>query len=292
LTCYVEGPTDRLEYIGSATVENDAYEIRFGLLNPVLLGEYRVSIKAEGMDEPRFITFIYDPSPGGPEPNDPDDHPNTSEEAALVYLAPNKVNRYSGAVDYKEDKDWFRISSAMAAEYSMLMVAPDSNVNVAVYDSNLNILTTDKSYKLALNASEEFYIEISYNENVKFRKASYNIYIGESATNVADGIEIDAVVGKTYNVSLNAKDVTDIGAKTYTITYDTGYLQLVSAAGQASAPQTSPGKIPGTDITILSHSDGVLVIEVSRAAADVYTGMVTVLQFEGVADGVTEILME
>jgi hypothetical protein len=194
-------------------------------------------------------------------------------------------------VDYREDKDWFKLSSATAAAYSLMMSAPDANVKIAVYDSNLNLLSTDRRYTINLTAGKVFYVEVSYNETASFKKASYSIYIGKVTQNAGETIKIDAIQGKAYNVSLNAKGSTDIGSKVFTVTYDTSRLQLVSAAGQAKIPQTTPGKILGTDITILSHANGVLKIEVNRPAISAYTGVVSVLQFKGIAGGTAQVVL-
>ena len=62
VTLYVEGPENRLEYIGSADVVNDRYEIRIRLTNPVPNGIYRITVKAEGMTEPNQEWFEYSPA--------------------------------------------------------------------------------------------------------------------------------------------------------------------------------------------------------------------------------------
>jgi hypothetical protein len=63
VTCYVEGPDNRLEYIGNAAIESRCYEIKFEILNPVQNGEYRITIKAEGMTAPQVATFIFKTTP-------------------------------------------------------------------------------------------------------------------------------------------------------------------------------------------------------------------------------------
>ena len=61
VTAYVEGPNNRLEYIGSTDVKNNGkYEITFGLKNPVPDGEYRVTVKAEGMTSAITTMFVYE----------------------------------------------------------------------------------------------------------------------------------------------------------------------------------------------------------------------------------------
>jgi hypothetical protein len=238
----------------------------------------------EGISTPFLRKLISTPS----EP-EPDDHPITSGEAALQNLDPAIINRFSGVIDYREDKDWFKISSLIASKYSLLMAAPDANVKIAVYDSNLNLLSSDRKCILNLSASGTFYIEISYNGTGRFKKSSYNIHVGKVTQNTGEIIKIDAIQGKAYNVSLNAKDSTDIGSKTFTVTYDANKLQLINAAGQSPTPQISTGKIPGTDITVLSHANGVLKLEVNRAAIEAYTGIVTILQFKGIANGAAQV---
>jgi len=231
--------------------------------------------------------------PEEPEPEyEPDDHPNTAEESIPVYLDPNSINRFYGAVDYREDRDWFNIISASAEKYSLLMSAPSENVLIAIYDSNLNLLSTDRNYILDLSASEDFYIEVTYDEIARFKKSAYSIQIGKVTQNSGDIAEIDVKEGKAYNVSLNVKDSADIGAKSFTVYYDANLLQLLTAAGQASSFQTAPGKIPGSDVTIISHSNGELVVEVNRPSANLFSGMATILRFEGIAYGIAEIEIE
>jgi hypothetical protein len=298
ITCHTEGPTTRLVYIGSAAVEGGSYEVKFKILDPILKGEYRLTIKAEGMAQPRVVTFIYDPDTDVPEPEvpepevpGPDDHPNTSEEAALINLDPSIINILSGVIDYREDVDWFKVGSSTSDKYSFLMNTANEDIKLAIYDSNLSLLTTDKSYLLDFTASAEYYIEVTYTGTDRFRKVSYSIQIGKLTTNPGETIIIDSKPGKAYNVSLNAIDSTDIGAKTFTITYDASLLKLITAAKQAPTPQTAAGNIPSTDISILSHSNGVLTIQVKRPAINAYTGMVTILSFEGIADGTAEVVM-
>lgn len=59
VTIYVESPTNRLEYIGSAKVINGEYDITFGLMEPSNNTDYTGMIKAEGMSEAIPFSFTY-----------------------------------------------------------------------------------------------------------------------------------------------------------------------------------------------------------------------------------------
>lgn len=59
VTFYVMGPTNRLEFIGSTDVVDGRYEVRFRILNTIPSGEYRLTLKTEGMSTPIHKTFIW-----------------------------------------------------------------------------------------------------------------------------------------------------------------------------------------------------------------------------------------
>ena len=86
VSLYVEGPTNRLEYIGNTTVENNSYSVSFELLDPVV-GEYRVKIKAEGMDTPLTESFTYMLSFTAPELFMPEDCDITCSTVNLSWTA-------------------------------------------------------------------------------------------------------------------------------------------------------------------------------------------------------------
>ena len=218
-----------------------------------------------------------------------DDHPNVASEAVLLMLNPYAINKIGGNMDYAGDDDWFAVQNTTDMDYSFFMASPNENVNMAIYDENLILLSASGGYVGELEAWETYYIKISYNSNAEFKQSRYGIQIGKVTENPSTEILVDAKFGKIYNLSLNVQKATDIGAKSFTISYNPQELQLVDVAAQTTANDLSIGAVPNTDLTIVSHSNGVLVLQVNRQAAAAYTGVVSVLRFSGLIDDISEI---
>jgi hypothetical protein len=81
--------------------------------------------------------------------------------------------------------------------------------------------------------------------------------------------------------------VSSFSGATYTITYDSSKLELQDFVAQTKQGKTTPGAAPGTGLTIVSHSGGVLTFTVQKSISSGYkwSGVLTVLKFRAKSTG-------
>jgi len=90
-----------------------------------------------------------------------------------------------------------------------------------------------------------------------------------------------------------AADNIDVSAESvFTVSYDPELLRLVDFAGHVGANHTTVGRIPGTDIQIISVSEGFIEFRVSKQIPEnqVWSGILTIAKFQALGSGSTAIL--
>ena len=142
VTCHVEGQSKKLEYIGSAEVLDYAFEIRFGIENPILNGIYTGKIKAENATSGIDFQFEY---------VSPDIYGNTFETAYLI-----ETNQtIQGKINYDGDIDVFKFIVDTDGTYYFDLSA-NLSTGISVYSETdlLNAvasgITTDGTLKLGV----------------------------------------------------------------------------------------------------------------------------------------------
>ena len=100
--------------------------------------------------------------------------------------------------------------------------------------------------------------------------------------------------GSEHILALMAENVgSDVFLGVRTINYNPEHLRLINFAMQTPEPHVNPGVIPGTGITIVSRSSGVINFTFSPPtipAGHVWSGVVTVLQFGVLQDGINAVV--
>jgi hypothetical protein len=96
-----------------------------------------------------------------------------------------------------------------------------------------------------------------------------------------------ATANGLYSISVKGNNISAFTGTTYTVTYDSSKLTLQDFAAQTKQGTTAPGAVAGTDLTIVSHSGGVLTFTVQKTIPSGYmwSGVLTVLQFKALSTG-------
>jgi len=107
----------------------------------------------------------------------------------------------------------------------------------------------------------------------------------------------DAITVRVQNVGnfeiVIAGDNLDIRNNTiFTVSYDTNMLQLVDFASHTGTNRVTPGRIPNTDIEIISVSPGLVEFRRTRQipANQVWSGILTIVEFRALSTGSTTIM--
>lgn len=115
------------------------------------------------------------------------------------------------------------------------------------------------------------------------------IQIYQSTTEPEQGtqLKLDLVQGKHYFMALSASDIATFDGITVIMEYDPTELQLENIAEQAYSAWTTPGTVPGTDISITVALPGQICLEIDRniPSGKVWSGVITVLKFKALTTG-------
>jgi len=111
---------------------------------------------------------------------------------------------------------------------------------------------------------------------------------------VNSSVKLALSQGASYRVPVFAKGVSSFAGKAVTITYDQAALRLVTLAEQAYGEHKAAGGIPGTGITVTSVSPGCATLEFEAHVPQgaLWTGIISVMRFEALANGTTEVHIE
>ncbi len=104
-----------------------------------------------------------------------------------------------------------------------------------------------------------------------------------TVTTLADlkQISITAVSGKTNMVALTCENISSFVNVTFKVVYDPTVLSLIDFAAQTPAADTAVAVISGSDVRIITHSNGVITFTVNKSvpAGNSFNGILTVLKF-------------
>ena len=101
---------------------------------------------------------------------------------------------------------------------------------------------------------------------------------------------------KEYSIPFVVQGLDSIASKTFKLTYDPVKLDIVDLAAQTKPLITTVGLVAGTDVNILSHSNGVITFKVNKIlpAGIPWTGTLNIFKFKAksTASGSTDITCE
>ena len=113
---------------------------------------------------------------------------------------------------------------------------------------------------------------------------------------VPNGMDMDIEIKNdtTYTLSINAVEISNLNNKTFSLSYDPAEMQLLDFAAHIGSNRTTNGLIPGTPITIISHTNGEVVFSYNKAVPGGYewTGVLTIVKFKAIKNGVTRLRSE
>lgn len=104
--------------------------------------------------------------------------------------------------------------------------------------------------------------------------------------------ELDSVTGEEFDLVFSAADIQDIGQYTFTVSYDSGKLEVTDLCGITSKIDNSAGAVTGTDIQIVQFTPGTIVFKKTSSdqSYQAWSGIVDTIRFKALADGQTNVI--
>ena len=163
------------------------------------------------------------------------------------------------------------------------LVTPYTGVSI---DSGTGIITVDSTAQAGL-------VTIESSSGIIVDTAVLTLEEAPPKPPAIPAITLNVSEGNQYTISINASDMETL-AGVFTLTYDPVMLELIDFAAQTGQQTTTPGAVEGTPLTIISHANGTLEFEIDKAipTGKAWTGAMTVLVFEAIDTGQTDVLIE
>jgi len=227
----------------------------------------------------------------------PDDYSGECFLAQVNVLSPTDSFKVNGSINGKFVKNCFAVKPDDDITANIALTVTDPNVQIAVYDDSLNLLSESKSDDINMLQGRVYYIRISYDPLARYSAASYTITA--SGSGIApqanpSHLAISSTPGRAYIIAVNAQNMASFAGQTFTITYDPSAIRLVNLAAQYNGERIINGDIPGAGIKIISRNNGIVTFSVNKTIPGgmVWSGTVTMLKFEGITAGVTKISVQ
>ena len=100
-------------------------------------------------------------------------------------------------------------------------------------------------------------------------------------------VSIDAVSGASYYVALTGEMVESFAGKQFAISYDAAIFEIEDLCAMTYGAATAVGAIQNTDLTVVSISNGTIVMSCSKAipTGKKWSGVINVLKLKAKASG-------
>jgi hypothetical protein len=111
---------------------------------------------------------------------------------------------------------------------------------------------------------------------------------------ISSNVKLALSQGYEYRVPIIARNIGSFAGMVVTVRYDPDALALKTAAEQVFGKFASPGKIPGTGITITAASPGVIELSCDSSVqkGEMGSTLLTVLKFEALRNGAATVFIE
>lgn len=104
-----------------------------------------------------------------------DDYPDSHEDAAIVDIEEGGNTLFLGAIDSKEDTDWFAVRTQAEGDISIKMVSGNPEVAMNIYDEDLTLVSTTLQSIVPAVVDGIYYIQVIYNQEAAYQRADYSI---------------------------------------------------------------------------------------------------------------------
>lgn len=216
-----------------------------------------------------------------------DAEPNILGDAAITSMTDSLLR--TGAIDYSSDVDWFGFTVANTGTYNITL-QPAAGISIGLFDSAQNaVAVTEGNVELA--GGSTYYVKLNATEVGSFAKTSYSFQIAMTGLPSHDQMALDVTSGRTYYIAVNAENQRNIQNLQLTISYDAEKLQLVDAAAQTPALETTSGTVVSDELSVIANATGQLAINANHtiASGKQWSGIVTVLKFTALSTGNVQI---
>jgi len=106
-------------------------------------------------------------------------------------------------------------------------------------------------------------------------------------------VTIDAIANSNYKLALVVENIPAIQNETFILTYEPAVLTLNNFAVQADLTAVNTGPISGTNLQIISHSNGILKFKYNQSSSGQYfSGVLSIVSFIANSSGNTTIVLE
>lgn len=198
------------------------------------------------------------------------------------------------------DKDYYKFVPDQDGIYSIYSISENKDIACKIY-----VLSSTGSYSLKfsnddasgimsenkrdfylskpLKAGTEYYIYI-YPYGSKY-EGEYELHIEREQSN--SSYKFYSAVNASNDVYINVNNISSFANRTFTVTYDPSKLSLADACIFTQTAETAAGAVPGSNITIISVSEGELVFKITQTipSGRKLSGTVNVIRFTSLASG-------
>lgn len=205
-----------------------------------------------------------------------------------------------GNLTATSDRDYFKFTPTQSGIYSIYSISTGKDLVCRIYTLNssgaysLKFSNDDSSGIMGgnnrdfylskpLTAGTEYYIYIYPHNNQS--DGEYELHIDRESNSM--GYSFYTAANVSTDVYFNVNNLSTFGNRTFTLTYDPTKLALSDACIFTKAAETVAGSVTGTNITIVSVSDGELVFKISQSipSGKKLTGTINVIRFTSLASG-------
>lgn len=198
------------------------------------------------------------------------------------------------------DKDYYKFTPNSDGIYSIYSISTGKDLVCKIYtlsssgsyslkfsNDDVNGIMGDnkRDFYLSkpLKAGTEYYIYV-YPYGSRY-EGEYELHIERESSNL--GYSFYAAANASNDVYFNVQNLSTFSNRTFTMTYDSTKLKLADACIFTEAADTTVGAVAGTNITIVSASEGELVFKITQSipSGKKLSGTINVIRFTSLVSG-------
>lgn len=208
-----------------------------------------------------------------------DDYADAQEAATEISL--NQTMQ--GGIQYADDTDWLKFTAPISESFAFL---PGGNVALTVFDSEMQPMTTTSGNIYALTGGSVYYIRITGETGT-----AYALSVKQNNAAYATTYTLSAQEGEQYYILLSANNMAPQSITAFSVRYDEDALTLSDASALTYEKETTPGAIPGTDVSVTYIEDGIIQYAIQNPESLYASGTLNIIGFRALASGNTEVYL-
>ncbi len=242
--------------------------------------------------------------------------PDTGEYVTAPQKMDGKINNFGGdsfseAAEVGEglthgnlistsDKDYYKFTPQSSGIYAIYSISEDKDLVCKIYTMNSSgfyslKFSNDDASGIMGGSSRDFYLSKPLTAGTDYYicvypysseyEGEYELHIERESNNA--GYSAYSAANAVHDVCFNVNNISSFTNRTFTLTYDPAQLALADACAFTQALDTEPGAAAGTNITVVSVSDGELVFKVTQSipSGRKLSGTINLIRFTSLVSG-------